>query len=68
MVDGNYWPFALWFTVCIVKNFTGLNHLEVFFRKKENWSLFIKEISASRGFINIQFGGLEMERNKNWNN
>ena len=77
-VDGRYWPIALWF--CFyrleflkklleykpVRKMQHLAHVELFYKDKSNWCRFLKEISGKFGYINMQFGGLEMHRNKNW--
>lgn len=77
-VDGGYWPIALWFCMYRldflqklldykpVRKMRHLANVELFYKDKSNWCRFLKEITGKFGYINMQFGGLEMHRNKNW--
>jgi hypothetical protein len=43
-----------------------LGSVEAAFQKPKIWQAFIKKYPGELGYINMQFGGLEMHRNKNW--
>lgn len=79
MVD-EFWPIALWGGVYRLdflkkilfnKNASNITHLaglELFYKDKKNWIKFLKDNDNNKiGYINMQFCGLEMHRNKNWN-
>jgi hypothetical protein len=79
LVRGNYWPIAMWFCVfplhvlliilddAIKAGCHHLAHVEVFYRDSNNFELLAKKFpNSSFGYINMQFGGIEMHRNKNW--
>ena len=77
-VEEKYYSIALWF--CIyrleflkkvlsyppVQGMKHLCHVEAYYKNKENWKRFLKEVRGKFGYINMQFGGFEMHRNKNW--
>jgi hypothetical protein len=77
-VDGGYWPIALWFCLyrldfleellsyAPVQRIRNLGHVELFYKDKDNWRQFLKRVEGKFGYINMQFGGFEMHRNKNW--
>jgi hypothetical protein len=78
MVDGGYWPFTMWFIVYRadlleqlltfdkVTHIRGLNEVELYYKDKTNWQQALAHFSGKVGYVNMQFGGLEMQRNKNW--
>lgn len=82
MINGSYWPLALWFAfyrvdflislierlVIIDPKATTLSAAESFYRRKENWGKVVSESPGKLGYINMQFGGLEMHRNVNFLN
>jgi hypothetical protein len=77
MIDG-FWPIVLWSTVYRIdflenllnysgmKRSTALGHVELFYKDKKNWNSFIKIFPGEIGYINMQFCGIEMQRNLNW--
>lgn len=77
-IDGSYWPIALWFCIyrvqflekilsnLAVQNVKHLGHVELFYKNRANWGEFVNRLDAKFGYINMQFGGFEMHRNKNW--
>ena len=79
-IDNNYWPIALWFciyqvdflekilTFCDINKYKSLGLVESFYKKPANWKRLLDEVSGQFGYINMQFGGFEMHRNKNWKN
>lgn len=78
MVEGNYWPIALWSTIYrteflerlltfdSVAAMKRLGDVEKFYKNSKNWRKALSILSGKLGYINMQFGGLEMHRNKNW--
>ncbi len=79
MVDGRFWPFAMWFTIyrteflrriltfADVPNLVHLANVEDYYRINENWKRFVSQIDGEIGFINMQFGGFEMHQHGCWN-
>ena len=77
-IEGQYWQIALWF--CIyrldflqkllcndsVRKMQHLAHVELYYKNKENWQKFINGLEGKFGYINMQFGCIEMHRNTNW--
>ncbi|MCH7535876.1 MAG: hypothetical protein IH948_09085 [Bacteroidetes bacterium] len=77
MVDG-YWPITLWF--CLyrlrflkkllmnsgVKKIRSLGYVELYYKDPSNWEKLIRIYPGKIGYINMQFAGLEMTRNRNW--
>ncbi|MBN1867363.1 glycosyltransferase family 2 protein [Candidatus Sumerlaeota bacterium] len=43
-----------------------LADVERYFMKSRNWRLALREFSGKLGYINMQFGGIEMQHNANW--
>ena len=80
MVDGSNLPITLWCVLYPAdflqkllgndntSNFKNLVNVELYYRDKENWvkSLENKDIKGKVGYINMQFAGLEMQNNPNW--
>ena len=77
--EGNYWPVALWFCIyrlpvlkkilewAIAVEKKHLGHTENFFKNENGFVKLANEYpKGSFGYINMQFGGFEMHRNKNW--
>lgn len=74
--DGNFWPVMLWnalYRVDFLERLltdphvpprSGLGPVEAWY--KTNWASIWRQLPGSFGFINMQFGGLERERNPNW--
>jgi hypothetical protein len=77
-IDENYWPIALWFCIyrvdflekiltnALVHKLKHLAHVELYYKNPANWRQFISRLDGKFGYINMQFGGLEMHRNRNW--
>lgn len=77
-VRGRYWPIAMWFCIFRLEFLERLlgeapigagRHLasvELFYKQESNWSDLIAGKNGRFGYINMQFGGIEMHRNKNW--
>ena len=79
IIDGNYWPVAMWFTAYrlsfILKlldwacesSVLHLAHVELYFREKHGFDRLREAYPDGKfGYINMQYGGIEMHRNKNW--
>jgi hypothetical protein len=79
MMDGAYWAIPLWFTVyrCDaleklltlnerVARLRTLAQVELYYKDAENWRLSARELPGKLAYVNMQFGGLEMEHNRNW--
>lgn len=74
--DGRFWPVMLWNAVYriafleqllsqdAVANLPGLGPVEAWY--KTHWETAWPRLAGSFGFINMQFAGLERERNPNW--
>ena len=77
-VRGRYWPIAMWFCIfrlvvlerLLEQAPTGagrhLADVEVFYKQESNWEKFVSSTGGKFGYINMQYGGIEMHRNKNW--
>lgn len=73
----NYW-LALWMAVYridfleelltygSVPELKHLSHVEIFYKNKDNWHSFLRTRQGKFGYINMQFGGYEMDKSKNW--
>ena len=77
--EGSYWPIAMWFSLyridflkvllewAIEKNKKHLANVEEYYKSEGGFNRIIdKYKGGSFGYINMQFGGFEMHRNKNW--
>ena len=74
--DGRFWPVMLWNAVYrigfleqllrhdAVADLPGLGPVEAWY--KTHWQTAWPRLAGSFGFINMQFAGLERERNLNW--
>jgi hypothetical protein len=74
--DGRFWPVMLWNAVYRIEflerllshpgvaGLAGLGDVEAWY--KANWSTAWRGLDGCFGFINMQFAGLERERNANW--
>lgn len=74
--DGRFWPVMLWNAVYrigfleqllshdAVADLPGLGAVEAWY--KTRWAQAWPRLAGSFGFINMQFAGLERERNLNW--
>jgi hypothetical protein len=74
--DGRFWPIMLWNAVYRIEfleqllslkpvaSLSGLGPVEAWY--KNNWETAWPQLGGSFGFINMQFAGLERERNLNW--
>ena len=72
----NFWPITLWMNIYRIeflkellsrkdiKKIKYLGKAELWYQK--NWEIIKEDIHGNFGFINMQFGGFEMHRNKNW--
>ena len=77
-VRGRYWPVAMWFCVFRLTFLESLleqaptepgRHLadvEVFYKLESNWEKLVSNSGGKFGYVNMQYGGIEMHRNKNW--
>jgi|GEM_PF-1724623 len=76
---GNYWQVVMWFCVyrlgflkqllewAVKGNSRHLAHVETFYRKQANFQKILDRFpKSSFGYINMQYGGIEMHRNENW--
>lgn len=76
VVESRCWPIVLWLSVyraefleevlaqAVGHRYTTLGQVEEYYRNKGNWSE--QQFSRKLGFVNMQFGGFEIHRNKNW--
>jgi hypothetical protein len=77
--SGRYWPVAMWFCIyrlsvlekllewAVAKGTKHLAHVELYFKNGVGFQRLIEAYpDGSFGYINMQFGGIEMHRNKNW--
>lgn len=77
MHSERFWPIVGWSSVFRVEflewlltrdgvsNLPNLGQWEVYYRQAEHWDEVIK-FGGRLGYINMQFGGLEMHHNRNW--
>ena len=79
MILRRFWPLILWFTFYDIDFLTDalvrfqtqtpasntLGKAELFYKEPKNWNLLTKQ-GGKIGYINMQFGGFEMQRNKNF--
>jgi len=77
-IGGRFWPFVLWLTVYrtfqlenmlaeVVDIAPRLGRAEACFQEPSRWTQVLRSYpAATLGYINMQFGGFEMHRNKNW--
>lgn len=77
MSRGDLWPIVAWssiFRVGFLKwllkrdpitDLPGMGEFEAHYRKEQNWNEVVDR-GGELGYINMQFGGFEMHRNKNW--
>ena len=77
-INGDYWPIALWFCIykiellehvlssCNLSKYHSLGLVESYYKRPDNWKELLKGIRGQFGYINMQYGGFEMHRNKNW--
>ncbi len=76
---GKYWPIAMWFCIyrlsflktildwSISKGVKHLAQVELYYKKQGGFQRIIDNYPGSSfGYINMQFGGIEMHRNLNW--
>jgi len=78
IMDGQYWALPMWSTIYradfleklltydVVHTMKRLGEVELYYKNKDNWQVALPHFSGKLGYINMQFGGLEMHRNKNW--
>lgn len=78
IMDGQYWALPMWSTIYrvefleklltfdVVPTMKRLGEVELYYKNKDNWQTALQHFSGKLGYINMQFGGLEMHRNKNW--
>lgn len=76
---GTYWPIAMWFCIyrlsflktllewALETNTKHLAHVELFYKSKGGYKKLMEAYpEGSFGYINMQYGGIEMHRNLNW--
>jgi len=81
MIDERYWPIVggwksmyrinFWEEVLTfdeaVTEMESTAEVERYFKfGEDNWQRFVDRFDGKVGYINMQFGGLEMEKNQNW--
>lgn len=77
--QGNYWPIAMWFSIyrlpflktllewAINTNTKHLAHVELFYKSGGGFRMLMDAYpQGTFGYINMQYGGIEMHRNLNW--
>lgn len=77
--SGRYWPIAMWFCIyrlsflemllewAVAEGTKHLAHVELYFKNGVGFRRLLDTVpDGSFGYINMQFGGIEMHRNKNW--
>jgi len=77
MLSERFWPVVGWSSVFRidflewlltregVTDLPNLGQWEVYYRRSENWER-VMDYGGRLGYINMQFGGLEMHHNQNW--
>jgi len=76
---GRYWPIAMWFSIfklsflktllewAVANDARHLAHVEMYYKNNGGFQRVLNTFSGdSFGYINMQFGGIEMHRNRNW--
>ncbi|MCS3657964.1 inhibitor of KinA sporulation pathway (predicted exonuclease) [Salinibacter ruber] len=80
LAKGEYFPITMWFTlfrasflhrlfeICTTTDSyaSPLVDVERFYKDVDQWREVVDDLSGELGYINMQFGGLEMHQNKNW--
>jgi hypothetical protein len=79
IIRGRYWPVAMWFCIyrlpvlaelldrAILAGARHLAHVELHFRKEAGFEYLRTAYPNGRfGYVNMQYGGIEMHRNRNW--
>jgi hypothetical protein len=80
LVQGRYYPIPMWFTLFRASflrhlfelcdeagaQVNALADVETFFKDEDHWENVVDELNGEIGYINMQFGGLEMHWNTNW--
>lgn len=78
MVDGAFWTIFMWQALYRagflekvlafegVRGRRSLGRVEQYYKTKVNWRHALLYFFGKLGYINMQFGGLEMHRNKTW--
>lgn len=78
MAAGNFWPIAMWNTMYrsdfiaallsfeYVSKLPRLGQVEKYYKNESNLKRLLENNPGKVGFINMQYGGLEMHRNKDW--
>lgn len=74
-----YWPVAMWFCIyrlpvlkqmlewALVHQTKHLAHVEVYFKSRGGFEKLLQAYpNGGFGYINMQFGGIEMHHNRNW--
>ncbi len=79
VIRGKYWPVAMWFCVyrlpvlaqlldwALARHVYHLGQAELYFKQADGFSCLQQAYPEGRfGYINMQYGGIEMHRNANW--
>jgi len=78
MADSRLWPVMMWMTLYRVgflqrllsqalnQDLRSLSQVETYYRNRANWQSLINDHPGKLAYINMQFGGLDMHRHKNW--
>lgn len=77
--SGKYWPVAMWFCIyrlpvlkhmlewALAHQTKHLAHVEVYFKSRGGFEKLLEAYpNGGFGYINMQFGGIEMHHNRNW--
>lgn len=77
--NGGYWPIAMWFCIfrlsflktllewAVANNARHLAHVESYYKNGGGFQRVLNTFTdCSFGYINMQYGGIEMHRNRNW--
>jgi hypothetical protein len=78
-IDGRYWPVAMWFCIYRLEelgqilswaregSMLHLAHVERHLKQPEGFKRLLQAYPNGKfGYINMQYGGIEMHRNANW--
>jgi hypothetical protein len=76
---GRYWPIAMWFCIyrlsflqmllewAVSEGAKHLAHVELYYKNAGGFQRVLDSApNGWFGYINMQFGGIEMHRNRNW--
>jgi len=79
LIRGRYWPVAMWFCIyrlpllaqlldwALADGALHLAHVELYYKQEQGFTRLQRAYPTGRfGYVNMQYGGIEMHRNANW--